>query len=61
MKCSRCYSVTEVVSEYYDFEEKMLVRDTLCIMCNSVLIEKFYENSRYVSDWIDLSGKYRKT
>jgi hypothetical protein len=61
MTCSRCNSSTQVVSEYYDFEDKVLVRDNLCVNCNSVLIEKFYENSRYVSDWIDLGGKYRKT
>jgi len=60
MKCSRCLSQTEVVSEYYDFNEDMLVRDTVCTRCNSVLIEKFYRNDRYISDWIDLSVKYRE-
>lgn len=60
MKCSRCLAQTEVISEYYDFNEDMLVRDTVCTRCNSVLIEKFYRNDRYISDWIDLSVKYRE-
>lgn len=60
MKCNRCSYPTEVVSEYYDFEEQVLIRDTLCTKCNSVLIEKFYRNSRFVSDWMDLNVRDRK-
>lgn len=58
MKCSRCRKETEVVSEYYDFEDEVLIRDTLCTGCNSVLIEKFYKEDRYVSDWIDLNVRH---
>lgn len=60
MKCSRCYSDTEIVSEYYDFEDEVLVRDRYCSNCKSALIEKFYINNRYVSDWIDLNVKHRE-
>jgi ribosomal protein S27AE len=60
MKCSRCYSETEVVSEYYDFEDEVLTRDRYCSTCNSVLIEKFYKNNRYVSDWIDINVRNRE-
>lgn len=60
MKCDRCNHITEVVSEYYDFDEKVLIRDILCTKCNSVLVEKFYSNSRYVSDWMDLNVRSRE-
>lgn len=58
MKCSRCKKQTEVVSEYYDFESEVLIRDSICTWCKSVLIEKFYKDDRYVSDWIDLNVRY---
>jgi RNase P subunit RPR2 len=60
MKCPRCLYKTEVVSEYYDYNIQVLVRDTYCSNCKSVLIEKFYENKRYNSDWIDLNVGNRK-
>jgi len=61
MKCSRCKSVTEIVSEYYDFDEEVLIRDRYCTRCNSVLIEKFFSDDRYKSDWIDLNVRNRET
>lgn len=60
MRCSRCNKQTEVVSEYYDFVAMSLIRDTYCTNCKSVLIEKFYEDNRYISEWIDLNVRNRK-
>ena len=60
MKCHRCNSKTEVLSEYYDFNLRVLVRDTYCSNCKSVLLEKFYEDKRYISDWIDINVRHRE-
>ena len=46
MKCPRCLYKTEVISEYYDYNIQVLVRDTYCTNCKSVLIEKFYEDKK---------------
>lgn len=55
MTCQRCNARTEVITEYYDFVDECFVREDICSKCNSVLIETFYKDSRYKSDWIDLN------
>lgn len=55
MKCPRCKSKREVVSEYYDFGKECMVRDEYCTYCKSVEIFKFYSDSRTKSEWIDLN------
>lgn len=55
MKCPRCESNASLVSEYYDFEEKIFYRDSFCPFCKSAVIEKFHENGRYQSEWIDFN------
>jgi hypothetical protein len=55
MSCPRCDATTQIVSEYYNFNEKSFVRDTICVNCNSATVEKFYEDSTYRSEWIDLN------
>jgi formate dehydrogenase maturation protein FdhE len=56
MKCSRCDNTLAIIGEYYDFNEKVFIRDNLCIFCNSAVVEFFYEDSSYKSDWIDFNG-----
>lgn len=55
MNCPRCSSQTEIINELYNFDEDYFSRDILCTFCNSVIIETFYSDSRYKSDWIDLN------
>jgi hypothetical protein len=55
MTCSRCNYILTVVSEYYDFDDNIYFRDMYCIKCTSGLTEKFYENGKYSSEWIDFS------
>jgi hypothetical protein len=55
MNCPRCNKVVEVISEYFDFSNECLVRDEYCSMCKSVVIEKFFSDSSYNSEWIDLN------
>lgn len=55
MKCPRCDSGTSLVSEYYNFEEKILYRDSFCPNCKSAVIEQFYESGTYRSEWIDFN------
>jgi hypothetical protein len=43
--------------EYIQVSDKMFVRDVYCSNCMSVLVEKFYSDNRYSSEWIDLNGK----
>lgn len=56
MNCPRCDNHLEIVSEYFDFSKQHLIRDSYCSKCKSVMIEKFYTDSSYVSEWIDLNG-----
>lgn len=55
MSCPRCNTQTEIVSEYFNYLDKCLVRDNLCTFCNSVTVESFYDDNHYKSDWIDLN------
>ena len=55
MSCPRCNKKTEIVSEYFDFVNECLVRDSFCSNCTSATIEKFYSDSYYRSEWIDLN------
>jgi len=55
MKCPRCEASASVVSEYYNFEENILYRDSFCPMCRSAVIEKFYDNGKYQNEWIDFN------
>lgn len=55
MNCPRCNCFTEIVSEYYNFDDNCLVRDSLCTKCNSVTVQKFFSDSSYRSEWIDLN------
>jgi len=56
LKCSRCNSELQIVSEYYDFEDLIFIRDYICGFCNSAFVEKFHDNGKYVSDWIDFNA-----
>jgi hypothetical protein len=56
MSCPRCNSKTEVVSEYYDFDDACMVRDVVCVKCNSVEVLHFYSDGSYSSEWISLNG-----
>lgn len=55
MNCPRCESNTSLVSEYYNFDENILYRDSFCVSCKSAMIEKFHENGRYQNEWIDFN------
>lgn len=55
MNCPRCEEKTQIVSEYFNYNEESLVRDNMCTTCASVVIEHFYKNGNYKSDWIDLN------
>ncbi len=61
MNCPRCYNVSQIVSEYFLFEKECLVRDVYCSNCKSATIEKFYSDSSYSSEWIDLNVRNRKS
>jgi hypothetical protein len=55
MNCPRCDARMTLVSEYYDFEESLFFRDLYCSICKSGIFEKFQENGRYSSEWIDFN------
>ncbi len=55
MNCPRCDKRTETVSEYFDFKSDCLVRDDYCFYCKSVTIQRFYSDSSYSTEWIDLN------
>lgn len=55
MNCPRCNKQTETVSEYFDFKLDCLCRDNYCSHCKSVTIQKFYSDSSYSTEWIDLN------
>ena len=55
LKCPRCNHKTEIVSEYYDFKLDCLIRDSYCGNCKSVTVFKYYSDSSYSSEWIDLN------
>lgn len=58
MNCPRCDCKIEIVSEYFDFLAHCLVRDYICSKCNSAIIEKFFNDSSFKSEWIDLNVEY---
>jgi hypothetical protein len=55
MNCPRCDHKLETVSEYFEFKNDCLVRDNYCSYCKSVTIQKFYADSSYSTEWIDLN------
>jgi hypothetical protein len=55
MICPRCSDSLTTVSEYYDFDEKLFFRDMYCSSCKSGIFEKFHENGKYSSEWIDFN------
>lgn len=55
MNCPRCDNNIITVSEYYDFNEKLFFRDMYCSFCKSGIFEKFHENGKYTSEWIDFN------
>jgi len=55
MNCPRCDKQTEVVSEYFDFKIDCLFRDSYCSYCKSFTIQKFYSDSSYSTEWIDVN------
>lgn len=54
MSCPRCNSKTEVFTEDSDPDADSWIIDYICRKCNSVIVETFYNDGRYKSDWIDL-------
>lgn len=55
MNCPRCQGKTEIVSEYFDFADDCLVRDSYCSRCKSAIIQKFYSDSSYSTEWVSLN------
>lgn len=55
MNCPRCESRCSVISEHYDFNDNILIRDSFCSFCKSGITEKFHENGKYSSEWIDFN------
>ena len=55
MTCPRCDAETQIVIEYYNFDESSFIRDRFCGSCISVTIETFRSDSSYKSEWIDLN------
>ena len=58
MDCPRCSGKMQPVMEYFHFEKSLYVRDILCTNCSSAVVEKFFNNEIYSSEWIDLNGKH---
>lgn len=56
MTCPRCNNSLAEVSEYYNFEQKIMNRDLYCSFCKAGLTETFYENGKYSSEWIDFNA-----
>lgn len=55
MICPRCESPLEFLIEHVDIEDECLIRDFICKKCNSAMIEIFFRDGRFKTDWIDLN------
>lgn len=55
MSCPRCNSQTQTIMEYIQATDKVYVRDIYCSNCKSVVVEKFFNDNTYSSEWIDLN------
>lgn len=43
--------------EYIQANDKVFVRDIYCSNCKSVVVEKFFSDDSFSSEWIDLDVK----